>query len=299
MTDEQQQSSSAQTEAAPEPEAITFAEFLESVPPSQARKVTGLWEQTVQRSGSTYVELQTPQLLLHCTSDTCNGLRFFRYLTGIKVFPSDSNKEFSTFITYLCSNCRRTRKFYSLQLCRDVTGGSGSSYKYGERPPYGPPTPARLIRLFGQDREIFLKGRQCENHALGIAAFVYYRRVVENHKNQILDEIIRVSKKIGAPPETLAVLQAAKEEHQFSKALEMVKDAIPQALLINGQNPLTLLHSALSVGLHQQTDETCLELAHGVRVVLIELAERLSQALKDEAELNAAVSRLMNVRQEK
>jgi hypothetical protein len=60
MTDEQQQSSSAQTEAAPEPEAITFAEFLESVPPSQARKVTGLWEQTVQRSGSTYVELQTP-----------------------------------------------------------------------------------------------------------------------------------------------------------------------------------------------------------------------------------------------
>jgi hypothetical protein len=160
-------------------------------------------------------------------------------------------------------------------------------------------TPARLIRLFGKDRETFLKGRQCENHGLGIGAFVYYRRVVESHKDQILDEVIKVSKKVGASSQMLNTLEAAKEEIQFSKALASVKDAIPQALLINGQNPLTLLHSALSVGLHDQTDETCLELAHDVRVVLIELAERLGRALKDEAELNTAVSRLMNVKQEK
>jgi hypothetical protein len=32
--------------------------------------------------------------------------------------------------------------------------------------------------------------------------------------------------------------------------------------------------------------------------VLIELAERLGEALKDEAELNAAISRLMQVKQE-
>jgi hypothetical protein len=175
----------------------------------------------------------------------------------------------------------------------------GTAYKYGELPPYGPPTPARLIRLFGRDREIFLKGRQCENHALGIGAFVYYRRVVESHKNQILDEVIRVSKKIGAPSEMLAALEAAKAEIQFSKALALVKNAIPQALLVNGHNPLMLLHSALSVGLHDQTDESCLALAHDVRVVLIELAERLAQALKDEAELNTAISRLLHVKQDK
>jgi hypothetical protein len=60
-----------------------------------------------------------------------------------------------------------------------------------------------------------------------------------------------------------------------------------------GDNPLILLHSALSEGLHAQTDEQCLELAQAVRVVLAELAERIGQALKDEAELNAAISRLM------
>jgi hypothetical protein len=66
-----------------------------------------------------------------------------------------------------------------------------------------------------------------------------------------------------------------------------------ESLLINGHNPLTLLHSALSKGLHAKTDEECLELAHDVRIVLTELAERLGQALKDEAELNTAVSRLI------
>ncbi len=81
-------------------------------------------------------------------------------------------------------------------------------------------------------------------------------------------------------------------ENQFSKALEFVTDALPQALLINGQNPLTLLHAALNGGLHNQTDEECLGLAHAVRVVLVELAERLGQAMKDDKEIKDAIARL-------
>jgi hypothetical protein len=90
------------------------------------------------------------------------------------------------------------------------------------------------------------------------------------------------------------LLKSAQQETQFSKAVASVKDAILQTLLINGHNPLTLLHSALSDGLHEQNDEHCLELAQDIRVVLGELAERLSQALKDEAELSTAVTRLMS-----
>lgn len=46
--------------------------------------------------------------------------------------------------------------------------------------------------------------------------------------------------------------------------------------------------------MHELSDEQCLQVAHDVRVVLVELAERLGQALKDEAEINSAISRLMN-----
>jgi hypothetical protein len=55
-----------------------------------------------------------------------------------------------------------------------------------------------------------------------------------------------------------------------------------------------LLHSALSEGVHSLSDEQCLELASSVRIVLGELSERLSQALKDEAELSKALGTLMN-----
>jgi hypothetical protein len=102
-----------------------------------------------------------------------------------------------------------------------------------------------------------------------------------------------VSQKIGASKEILDDLSAAKNETQFSKAVGTIKHGIPQALLINGHNPLMLLHSALSEGLHAQTDEQCLELATSIRVVLTDLVDRLGNALKDEAELNAAVNRLL------
>jgi hypothetical protein len=72
-------------------------------------------------------------------------------------------------------------------------------------------------------------------------------------------------------------LTAAKNETQFTRAVEVVKHGIPQALLVNGHNPLTLLHKALSEGLHAQTDEECLELATAIRVVLADLVERLKE----------------------
>jgi hypothetical protein len=293
-------------------QAITFAEFLESVPPSQTVKVSDLWKEVKIPYQGTELELTKAELLLHCTSEICNGLRVFRYHEGANKFSTTQSGKLLplyTYLTYICSNCRQTTKMYSLRLRRasmmvrmgkpKPKEGEGVCYKFGEDPPYGPPTPARLIRLFEKERETFLKGRQCENRGLGIGAFVYYRRVVENQKDRILDEIIRVSEKTGAPADVVKVLQRAKKEVQFSKALASVKDAIPQALLINGHNPLTLLHRALSGGLHGQTDNECLALAHDVRVVLVELADRIGQALKDEAELNHAISRLMNPEQAK
>jgi len=138
-----------------------------------------------------------------------------------------------------------------------------------------------------------LKGRRCENQGLGIGAFTYYRRVVENQKNRILNEIIKVSEKIGAPEQKINALKAAQNEDQFSKSLEMAKDALPESLLINGHSPVKLLHRVLSDGIHNLSDEQCLEYAASIRVVLGELSEKLGQALKDEATLTQAVAKLL------
>jgi hypothetical protein len=56
---------------------------------------------------------------------------------------------------------------------------------------------------------------------------------------------------------------------------------------------LTLLHGALSAGLHSEDDEECLELAKGIRLLLTDLAERTTQALQKKDEVGAAVTRLL------
>jgi hypothetical protein len=74
---------------------------------------------------------------------------------------------------------------------------------------------------------------------------------------------------------------------------ELIKHAIPQILLIDGHNPLTLLHSVLSEGLHAKTDDQYLEIATSVRVLITEMVERMGTALKDNEELKTAVSRII------
>ena len=265
-------------------DALQQKEFLERTPPGTKIFVRDF--EVNDRQG--HRRVRTPEIELHCTQ--CNGQRFFA--------PTDEaayigeRKPVDTFLDYLCRNCRRTLKTFALGARYDEEAKSWTVFKYGEEPSFGPPTPARTITLIGPDRDQFLKGRRCENQGLGVGAFVYYRRVVENQKNRIFDEIIRVSQHLGADAQLLVDLDAAKKEIQFTKGVEAIKHALPQSLLVNGHNPLLLLHSALSEGVHELTDAECLDLASSVRIVLIELAERLSAAMKDEAELNEAVNKL-------
>jgi hypothetical protein len=171
--------------------------------------------------------------------------------------------------------------------------------KLGEYPPFGPPIPARVISLIGPDRDLFLKGRRAELRGLGIGAFVYYRRVLEQQKGRIIQEVRKVAEILAVPAPVLQRFDEALAEDQFTTAVEKIKDAIPESLRINGQNPLILLHDPLSEGIHRKTDEECLDLAKSIRVVLTELAERISAVLKDDKELKEAVNRLQkrNVKQ--
>jgi hypothetical protein len=266
----------------------TFAEFLESTPPNVRTQISNV----LTKEGDLPWPISTPDIQLHCTSDLCSGVRIFR------PFSADSycNKGWNfKFVTYSCRNCARVQKTYALAVfVTTKRDGSGEAIKLGESPPFGPHVPSRVITLIGPDRDEYLLGRRAESLGLGIGAFAYYRRVVENQKGRIISEIGRVAKRLNASPEKIKLFEDAAAETQFTKAIEMVKTAIPESLLINGQNPLTLLHSPLSEGLHELTEERCLEMATSIRVVLTELADRITRALQDKKELDDAVSRLLD-----
>ena len=150
------------------------------------------------------------------------------------------------------------------------------------------------MALIGPDKELFLQGRRAESQGLGIGAFAYYSRVIENQKGRLVGEIKKVSEKLGAKPALIQKLGSALREARFSSVVDQTKDAIPDALLIEGHSPLLLLQRALSEGQKAEDDEQGLSLAQSIRIVLTEFAERASRALQDQAEVKAAVSRLMN-----
>lgn len=262
-------------------ESITFREFLESIPPASPRKVTGL---TSPGSTTGAKIVFTPSLRLHCPTVLCNGVRTF---SSNDCLHADA-KFRDIFLVYLCQNCKQYQKIFSLRL--DVEAKMAT--KYGEIPNFGPPIPARAISLIGGDRELFLKGRRCELQGLGIAAFTYYRRVIEDQRNRIFDEIIRVLEGTDPTNAVIPEIKAAKNQQQFSASVDTIKHAWPASLLIHGHNPLRMLHSALSEGVHAMSDEDCLELATAIRTVLFEFSERLAQTLNDDAELAEAVKRL-------
>ena len=273
--------------------ALTMREFLERIPPGNAKEVSnlfGAWQSTVR--GESYTYLALPEIMLYCdTEHSCGGLRLFASQGTHQINAKVSELKF---LKYACKNCDKSVKLFALKINAVEHSKAGKAYKFGELPNFGPPNPPRLITLIRDQRDLFLKGRRAENQGMGIAAFAYYRRVIDDQRFRIFDEIIRVCRRLSADESIIRELTEAKNETQFTKAVETIQHGIPEALLISGQNPLTLLHSALSEGLHGRSDEECLEDATNIRIVMAELAERMAQVLKDEAELSTAVSRLLS-----
>jgi hypothetical protein len=277
---------------------IPWEEFLASYPPGKILPIFQIATTEVLGAGISRYSLRTPDVRLYCDNEACKRAQFFQCKSSS--IPLKPDLWHQIFLDYRCRNCLKSFKAFAVRVkCSGKGERNGEAMKFGEWPPFGPHVPSRVITLIRGDRELFLAGRRAESQGMGIGAFTYYRRVVENQKVKIINEIIRVAQRIKAPPETIKELESARDETRFTAAIESIKDAIPQVLLINGQNPLTLLHKALSKGIHAQSDEECLRLATSIRTILTELAERLGQALKEQAEVDAALKHLMKSGSEK
>jgi hypothetical protein len=292
--------------ADPNDESLNWREFLTDKPPGSRSRIDRAAYQSpldVHR-----IDVPTPELQLFCDR-ACKRISYCKgkQTAGGRLF-GDASRDRSpevlnpfphdAVIKYSCEACGRVVKSFAIRFWNKAKSLEEAELvevqKIGEWPPFAPKTPGKLVKLIGPDRELFLQGRRAEIEGLGIGAFSYYRRIVEKQKNRLLDEIIRVARHIGAPEDALVCLENAKSETQFSKAVESVKAAIPAPLFIKGHNPLTLLHAALSEGLHDASDEQCLTAANDIRLILIELSERLSEAMKEQRELDSALSRLIN-----
>jgi len=276
------------------PPKTTLSKFFETKPAnvefSIPENLDELDEQLLSHSGSYNVRL--PSIRLWCKTVDCQRVCVFQpNQVSITLLAKSHN---NSVVEFVCCSCRESVKKYAFSYRHDPDSKRLIARKLGEDPAPSPHLPSRLRTLVGLDQERLDKGLRSEAHGLGVGAFAYYRQIVENQKDRLIDEILKVANLQNPIPELIKELEEAKKQNQFSTAVEKIKHAIPEILLIHGYNPLTLLHKALSEGLHAGSDEECLEIAHNIRVILSEFSERLATALKDDQELKNAVSAIAN-----
>jgi hypothetical protein len=272
----------------------TLHEVLALFPPGKQYLVSAQYVSTTQ--------FRWPTVNLYCgTEGLCEDSRLHDAVSADAVEYCAKEGWRESFVTYYCRHCRRSVKQYAIKHKLVATQGSntpsivGPLIKIGEYPPFGSPLHPRLQKLLGPDHDLLVKARRCEDQGLGIGAAAYYRRIVENQKDRILDEVIRVIKILpGGNADLIIDLEDAKKEYQFDRAIKSIKHTLPEGLLIKGQNPLLLLHNALSKGVHNMRDEDCLAIANSIRAVLTELCERCASLSKDDRELSKAINTLLN-----
>ncbi len=270
------------------PREVSFEELLINAPPGSAATVEGMCQQV---SKNRY-ELLAPTMRLWCGSEHCEDYRFF---TGEWLHGSDIWLDSScyNFLKYRCNNCGQGVKTYAL-FCILAPDGTSAVRKYGEFPPQHIDVPSSLRQVVGEEQDSLNNGLQCERLGLGRGAFAYYRRIIETQWHRLLEKIIDVAAKLKASQEAQQILQEARTETQFSKGVDMVKNAVPKELFLEGgHNPVTLVHTALSFGIHELPDDECLSLATHARKVLTNILQQMDAIHYEEQGLKDSVSELL------
>jgi hypothetical protein len=172
---------------------------------------------------------------------------------------------------YLCTHCQTFERVFYIA----IDSQSKWLMKVGQYPAWEIHGNPLIEKLLGKHADHYKKGLVCESQSYGIGAYGYYRRIVEETIDELLDEISQLL--AGDELSTFSdALAKTKKTIVTQEKIDLVKDLLPPILRPDGMNPLSVLHSSLSEGLHAASDEACLEQAVIIREVLVFLVNQVA-----------------------
>jgi hypothetical protein len=188
-------------------------------------------------------------------------------------------------IQFSCAACKSVRRFF-------VKFAVDSLQKVGQDPPWSiEPTPA-VRKAIGEHLDLYKKGLANESIGYGIGAYAYYRRITEEVIGSLLESVAELVPD-SEREQYQNALDKARAERVADKKIRLVKDLLPVSLKIDGINPLDVLHSGLSEGLHARTDEECLELADAMRHALTHLLEEIQRAKERKGQFTDSMRKIL------
>lgn len=197
------------------------------------------------------------------------------------------------YIIYNCAACKFKFTFILYEGCEYEENEAHDPYimKIGQWPTWLPRIDRRLQKLLGDNLDNYKKGLYCEHEGFGIGAFAYYRRIIEDGINDLLDALYEMFTE-EEKEKYKNDMKKAKIERIADKKIEIVKEILPSHLRPGGVNPLARLHSSLSAGLHSGSEKECLQTATDIRLSLEFLLKGIVEIRKEKIDYHKAVIKL-------
>jgi flagellar motility protein MotE (MotC chaperone) len=165
---------------------------------------------------------------------------------------------------YVCGYCQG--EYYHFYLYNDTK--QRKIYKIGQHPEPSIAVSKRLESGLKGSLQHYRRGLVCFNQGYGIAAVAYFRRVVEERTDELIDVVAELAVANGQSKEEAERIRTAKSERTYDKKLEVASGMIPASLRPGGVNPLGRLHSLLSEALHSRPEEESIKVAEELKFLL-------------------------------
>lgn len=179
------------------------------------------------------------------------------------------------YYTFYCTSCNSN---YDYWVYFDVA--KARIRKLGQNPPWETSIDQDIKHFLKENIEFYKKGLICESQGYGIASFAYYRRVLENVINEILNLIISIET-INQQEDIAEGIRNVLNKRNTEDKLLVVKEITPSFLSPGGTNPFKILYSILSEGIHNDSEEQCIEYAENIRTCLTFIIKTLSNTKKE------------------
>lgn len=148
----------------------------------------------------------------------------------------------------------------------------------------------RIQKYFDREtNEWYYKGIKLYNQNFGIGSFAYFRRIVEKELFSILKDVSTLS---STDPKLSKLITDYNETSKISTLYKNSFNLLPKSLQLLGDNPFEILYSHTSKGLHNLTEQECLNEADNIHKILEYVIRKVNEEKSELLEIRNIIKNL-------
>lgn len=212
--------------------------------------------------------------------------------------PDDGAFSYSFDINSTCQFCGQRKDFFinifSVEKAGQLKNLSAtfSLRKIGQFPSIERRPASEVYAYLTQtDRDLYSKALGNLSNGYGIGAYAYFRRIIENEIKRIIADFsqleIENSDKVKQAWDSYN-----NGKYQMSNLIDAISGFLPISLKDMGGNPLKLLYQQASEGIHNFSEEECLEKSQHIDKLLQFVIKRTASLKNEIQDIQSAMKSL-------